>query len=101
MFDKKLYFEVLEELIYFSKKKHNLRPALEKFVMTLSGRSKEVTPIKELEKFLLKFVEITEGKIYAEVERTKAVTQLTSIWEGINDSERALDLILLTPAHQH
>ncbi|MES1902988.1 MAG: proteasome regulatory particle subunit, partial [Paramarteilia canceri] len=96
IFDIKKYSVSLEQLEYFSKKKHNSRQSLECYVNTVASRVDEISNKKEQVDFMLKFVELTDGKIFAEVERTQIVSKLVEIYESQNELALAHALIIQT-----
>jgi len=96
LFDQKMFDEALNQLTYFSKLKHSMRSSLESFVNAIWVRIFELPTEIAIEQFLLRFIEIIEGKLYSELERAKSVTQLVNMWEKRGDINKALDLILKT-----
>lgn len=91
--DKKRYALALSELIYFGKKRHILQTSLTTFVSCIYKRLSEVKG-DEYEQLLLQFNEITDGKMYAEVDHARAVLELVYIWEKRGEVKRALELIM-------
>ncbi|MEN2496798.1 MAG: 26S proteasome non-ATPase regulatory subunit 12 [Marteilia pararefringens] len=90
-------FKILDELEYFIKKKHSLRPALETLVNEIaSSYPNYFDDNSELEKFLNRFINVTEGKLYAERPRSQAITFLSKIAEDKQDFVKAKELLLIT-----
>jgi len=90
---KQHYEMALNELVYFGKKKHILESSLKTLVSCIYSRIEQLKSEPKFEELLVMFTQVTEGKIYAEVDQAKAVLQLVYIWEQRNEKTRALELI--------
>jgi len=84
----------LNELTYFGKKKHILESSLKSLVASIFSHIAAIEDPFELESLLVSFIQITDGKIYAEIDHAKAVLKLVYIYESRGELGAALDLII-------